>query len=118
MLTRYRDQSPFETKDGSEIRELMHPSVHGKRRQSLAEARIEPGAKTTLHRHLQSEEIYHISAGEGLMTLGGKRFTVARGDTIAIAPGTAHCIHNTGTTALVILCCCCPPYSHKDTELL
>lgn len=118
MLTRYRDQPAFETKDGSEIRELMHPSAHGNRQQSLAEARIEPGSTTTLHRHLESEEIYHVCSGKGLMTLGDRRFAVAHGDSIAIARGTAHCIHNTGTDALVILCCCSPPYSDQDTELL
>ena len=118
MLTHYRDQSPFETKDGSEIRELMHPAVHGNQEQSLAEARIEPGATTALHRHLRSEEIYHVTAGKGLMTLGDKRLEIAPGDSIAIAPGTAHCVQNSGEITLVILCCCSPPYAHADTQLL
>ena len=118
MLTRYHRQPPFQTKDGSEIRELMHPSVHGNRNQSLAEARIEPGATTALHRHRRSEEIYHVTAGEGLMTLADKQFAIAPGDSIAIAPETAHCVHNTGSGILVILCCCSPPYAHEDTELL
>ena len=51
MLSHYHDQSPFETKDGSQIRELMHPAVHGNAAQSLAEARIDPGRRTALHRH-------------------------------------------------------------------
>ena len=70
MLTRYRNQPPFETKDGSQIRELMHPAVHGNRNQSLAEARVAPGASTALHWHLRSEELYHVTAGCGMMTLG------------------------------------------------
>jgi hypothetical protein len=32
------------TRDGSVIRERMHPSVQGNRRQSLAEAIVAPGA--------------------------------------------------------------------------
>jgi hypothetical protein len=36
---------PYVTRDGSEIRELMHPGVHGNRAQSLAEATIGPGAE-------------------------------------------------------------------------
>ena len=118
MLTRYPDQPPFQTRDGSEVRELMHPAVHGNSNQSLAEARVGPGATTALHRHLRSEEIYHISAGEGLMTLGEDQFMVGPGDSIAIAPQTPHCIRNTGTKTLVILCCCSPPYAHEDTLLL
>ena len=70
MITRYADQPPFETRDGSEIRELMHPAVHGNRRQSLAEARVAPGQTTALHRHQASEELYHVTAGEGLMNHG------------------------------------------------
>ena len=51
------------TKDGSDIRELMHPDVHGNIRQSFAEAIVKIGSETILHRHLQSEEIYHITRG-------------------------------------------------------
>ena len=118
MLSHYQKQQPFRTKDGSEIRELMHPSVHGNQNQSLAEARIESGMTTALHRHRHSEEIYHVTAGDGLMTLGEKQFVIAPGDSIAIAPGTPHRVQNSGNEALLILCCCSPPYSHADTELL
>lgn len=118
MHTRYAEIAPYITKDGSEIRELMHPAVHGNRRQSLAEATIEPGSRTQLHRHAQTEELYHVTAGSGLVTLGDARFKVSPGDTVLIAPGTAHCIEATGGEPLRILCCCSPAYSHDDTELL
>ena len=118
MLTRYIDQAPFETKDGSEIRELMHPPVHSNLAQSLAEARVMPGCKTALHKHHKSEELYHITQGNGRMTLGNRQFDIGPGDTVAIAPGTAHCVECSSNDVLVILCCCCPPYSHADTELL
>jgi mannose-6-phosphate isomerase-like protein (cupin superfamily) len=108
----------FTAKDGSLIRELMHPSVHGNRNQSLAEAVVPAGTTTQLHRHLQSEEIYHITAGEGRMTLGQEVFTVQAGDTVCIPPGTPHNIANTGGAELRILCCCAPAYSHNDTDLL
>jgi mannose-6-phosphate isomerase-like protein (cupin superfamily) len=118
MKTRYAAVPAFITKDGSEIRELMHPSSHDSRAQSLAEAIVAPGATTRLHRHHQSEELYHITAGQGLMTLAGEHFEVGRGDTVCIPPGTPHCIANTGTEPLHILCCCAPAYAHEDTELL
>ena len=116
--THYADVPAFVTKDGSLIRELMHPSQHASTRQSLAEAIVQPGQKTALHRHLQSEELYHISTGEGRMTLDDESFIVKPGDTICIAPGTAHCIENTGTGDLHILCSCAPAYAHSDTEVL
>jgi mannose-6-phosphate isomerase-like protein (cupin superfamily) len=115
--TRYAEVAPYLTKDGSIIRELMHPAVHGNRAQSLAEAIVPVGAATRLHRHRRSEEIYHVVAGTGRMTRGAEQFDVAPGDTVAIAPGTAHCVANTGTEPLRILCACTPPYDHDDTQL-
>lgn len=109
---------PYVTRDGSEIRELMHPGVQGNRAQSLAEATIGPGAATLLHRHAITEELYHVTAGEGVMVLGDERFALHVGDTVCIPPGTSHRVENTGDVPLVILCSCTPPYSHEDTELL
>ena len=43
MKTRYAEIPAYVTKDGSEIRELMHPAQHGNRLQSLAEATVAPG---------------------------------------------------------------------------
>lgn len=118
MKTRYGDIKPFITKDGSLIRELMHPAEHGNRAQSLAEATIPEGVRTLLHRHRESEELYHITAGQGRMSLNGEQFDVAAGDTVCILPGLSHCIENAGKGELKILCCCSPPYAHDDTELL
>lgn len=116
-LSHYNDIVAFPTKDGSIIRELMHPNQHANERQSLAEATIPAGYKTKLHRHLKSEELYYITAGEGWMTLGNDEFQVVQGDTICIEPGTPHCIENRGVVELKILCCCSPPYDHGDTYL-
>jgi mannose-6-phosphate isomerase-like protein (cupin superfamily) len=116
--SQYPDVEPYVTKDGSVIRELMHPAVHGNVNQSLAEATVPQGQCTTLHRHGRTEELYHVTAGQGRMTLGEESFGVTAGDTVCIPPGTPHCIENTGAGDLVILCCCSPAYDHEDTELL
>lgn len=118
MKTRLADIAPYITRDGSEIRELMHPGHHGNRAQSLAEAVVPAGARTLLHRHRETEELYHVTAGEGVLTLGSERLKVSPGDTALIPPGTPHCIEATGAEALRILCCCSPAYRHEDTEIL
>lgn len=118
LRTRIKDITAYFTRDGSKIRELMHPAVQGNKAQSLAEAIVEQGEKTHLHQHHNSEELYFITHGKGYMTLGEERFEVTVGDTICIPPGTPHCINNIGTEALHILCMCSPPYNHNDTELL
>jgi mannose-6-phosphate isomerase-like protein (cupin superfamily) len=117
-LSRRDEITPYVTRDGSEIRELLHPDHHAVRNQSLAEATVAPGQRTHLHRHRTSEEIYFILAGSGLMTLAAETFPVQPGDSIPIPPGSAHCIENCGDETLRILCCCAPAYAHEDTELL
>lgn len=118
LRTHINDITSYITRDGSEIKELMHPAVHGNQTQSLAEAIVQQGQQTQLHRHNNSEELYYITQGKGRMTLGDEHFDVTAGDTICIPPGTAHCIKNIGSDALHILCMCSPPYNHADTELL
>ena len=117
MRQPYASVTPYVTKDGSEIRELMHPTVQGNKNQSLAEATIPVGGKTLRHKHLITEELYHITQGHGLMHLGDQNFEVFVGDTICIEPETEHCIENIGTEVLVLLCSCSPAYAHDDTVL-
>ncbi len=117
-LIDYQTVQPYITKDGSLIRELVHPSVIAGVNQSLAEATIPPGAKTMLHLHRTSQEIYHITAGSGTMQLGNEKMVIKRGDTVYIPPLTPHRVTNSGIGELKILCCCVPPYSHEDTILL
>lgn len=118
MRTRHEQIEAYITKDGSTIRELMHPNTHGNSHQSLAEATVPPGVTTELRSHQQSEEIYFILTGEGKMTLGEDSFNVAAGDTICIPPNTPHQIFNFKDFDLKFLCACSPAYSHEDTTLL
>ena len=117
-MTGYQDVPAWTTADGSLIRELMHPTRHAVQHQSLAESTVMPGAQTRLHKHHRSEEIYHITQGQGRMTLGREIFDIGPGDTVCIPPGVPHRVANSGTVELRILCACAPAYSHADTELL
>jgi mannose-6-phosphate isomerase-like protein (cupin superfamily) len=110
--------TPFITKDGSEIRELLAHRNSGIRNQSLAEARVPPGATTAAHYHPKTEEIYYILSGKGQMQIGSERREVVPGDAIAIPPGQIHQITNSGSDALTFLCCCAPGYEHDDTVLI
>ena len=117
-VNRYNDIQPLTAKDGSEVRELMHPRQHGNQAQSLAEATVYSGQKTALHLHHHSEEIYYVLAGQGTMVLGDQSFAIAPGDSILIPPGTPHALHNTWPMELRVLCCCSPAYDPVDTQLL
>jgi len=118
FVNKYRETKPYVTKDGSIIRELAHPDHHPARNQSSAEAIVQPGTATLAHKHLLTEEIYHITNGCGRMSLDDEQFEVIKGDTIVIRPGVVHSLVNDGAQELRVLCCCSPPYSHDDTILL
>lgn len=116
-IVRITEATPFVTKDGSEIRELLAYRNSSIRNQSLAEARLPVGAATQEHYHAKTEEIYLITAGEGRMRIEGEERAVQAGDAIAIPPGRKHKLWNTGSTPLTLLCCCAPCYEHSDTFL-
>jgi len=108
-LTSRDTVQPFETKDGSIIRELMHAA-----NQSLAEATLAPGQPTQRHHHAASEELYSILEGGGLFEIDGESREVGPGDTVLIPPGARHRL-TAGPSGARFLCCCAPPYSHDDT---
>jgi mannose-6-phosphate isomerase-like protein (cupin superfamily) len=116
-ITNIAEVAPFATKDGSEIRELLNAGNSCIRNQSLAEARLQPGAATTPHHHPLTEEIYYILTGTGRMRIEAESRDVGPGDAIAIRPGARHQIVNTGDVELKFLCCCAPGYAHDDTVL-
>jgi mannose-6-phosphate isomerase-like protein (cupin superfamily) len=105
------------TKDGSEIRELLAHRNSAIRNQSLAEARLPVGASTQEHFHPKAEEIYYITHGTGRIRIEGELRDVKPGDAIAIPPGKKHKLWNTGTEILRLLCCCAPGYEHEDTVI-
>jgi mannose-6-phosphate isomerase-like protein (cupin superfamily) len=108
---------PFVTKDGSEIRELLAHRNSAIRNQSLAEARLAPGASTQEHYHVKTEEIYYITHGTARIRIDGEIRDVTVGDAIAILPGQRHKLWNTGSDVLRLVCCCAPAYEHEDTVI-
>ena len=109
--------TPFTTKDGSEIRELLAHRNSVIRNQSLAEARLPVGGATQEHFHPRAEEIYYITHGTGKIRIEGETREVRAGDAVAIPPGQKHKLWNTGTELLHLLCCCAPAYEHQDTVI-
>lgn len=107
--------TPFTTKDGSTIRSLLDLATAPVRNQSLAEATVEAGGATERHYHRDSEELYYVIEGEGVLEVDGERAPVQAGDAVLIPPGAWHQIRASEAGPLRFLCCCAPPYRHEDT---
>ncbi len=106
----------FPTRERVFITERMNePAIP---RVSLADARVEPGVTTELHR-LSVDEYYVIRHGTGLMEVGEETpFEVSSGDTVVIPAGIAQRITNSGEDDLLMQCICMPRFTPESYEPL
>lgn len=81
---------------------------------SFAHAIVAPGKTLPAHYHERMSEVYHVVAGEGVMTLNGTRHAVRVGDTISLPPGTVHSLTNHGAEPVRLLVATSPAYDPAD----
>ncbi|HXM87670.1 MAG TPA: cupin domain-containing protein [Solirubrobacteraceae bacterium] len=113
----YAEIEPFQTLDGSQIREWAGKVAMPACNQSLAEATIAVGGATTEHYHRLTEELYLVSAGRGRLVIDGEERLIGEGDCALIEPGARHKLFNVGEQPLRVVCACAPAYSDEDTVL-
>ncbi len=113
----YAAIEPFQTLDGSQIREWAGKVAMPACNQSLAEATIPVGGATTEHYHRLTKELYLVSAGRGRLVIDGEERLIGEGDCALIAPGARHKLFNVGEQPLRVICACAPAYSDEDTVL-
>jgi mannose-6-phosphate isomerase-like protein (cupin superfamily) len=87
---------------------------------SIAQARVEVGVTTALHRLNGVQERYVILKGRGLVEVGQRPpEQVGPGDVVIIPAGVPQRIKNVGSEDLIFLCVCTPrffPDSYEDLE--
>lgn len=84
----------------------------GDRKVSIARARVEPGVTTKAHHLEGTQEIYIITKGKGVVTIGDlEPAEVTEGDTVMIPAGISQRIKNTGQTDLIFYCICTPSFT-------
>lgn len=116
VIVRSANTREYWTRERCHIRELVNdPAIQDF---SLAQARVEPGVRTELHK-LAVNEWYVIKSGSGRMEVGGKPWAdVTAGDFIAIPAGTSQRIENTGVDDLIFECICLPRFTVDAYESL
>jgi mannose-6-phosphate isomerase-like protein (cupin superfamily) len=70
---------------------------------------LEPGEAPPLHQHDDTEQIFYVLAGRGVLRIGAeqKKFPVRIGDVVRIPPRTLHSIRCQGTQPLRYLAVDC-----------
>jgi len=61
---------------------------------SVARMSVAPGATSPAHRHPNCHEIIHLISGGVEQTAGDRRYRMAAGDTVVVAPGQVHRTRN------------------------
>lgn len=79
---------------------------------------LEPGEAPPLHKHDDTEQIFHILQGHGRLEVGDplQSFAVNVGDTVRIPMGSWHRIHNEGDVALRYFAVDCFPGGRPADE--
>lgn len=84
---------------------------------SIARARVEPGVTTQLHQLRGVVERYVITAGTGLVRVGGAApARVGTGDVVFIPADVPQQITNDGTADLIFVCICSPRFTSECYE--
>ena len=111
FVSNARYAEPVTAADLAEVRLLVDRVNVGIASVSLAHATVAAGAETVWHCLENTDEIYFILSGTGLVFVGPETRTVSSGDTVWIPAGVAQKIRNLGADPLVFLCACGPAYS-------
>jgi mannose-6-phosphate isomerase-like protein (cupin superfamily) len=108
----------LETRHGSVIRPLVDRTTSDITQCSLAEELLPPGCAVTPHFHAETEEIYYVIAGTGLMRVGDEEAEVGPGDAVFIPRGNVHTLRNTGAEPMRIVLVCGPAFSRADERFV
>jgi len=115
MIIIKRERStPIRTPHGSEIRPLIDRTTSQITQCSLAEEILPPDCAVIPHHHRELEEIYYITSGRGVMTVGDESCEVVSGDAVYVPRGQKHSLANTGSEPIRLLLVCGPAFFYED----
>ena len=115
MIIVNRDRAAIiNTTHGSEIRPLIDRTTSGVTQCSLAEEMLPPGCAVSPHYHRDTEEIYYVVAGKGMMTVGEEIREVNAGDAVYVPRGQRHSLRNTGAEPIKLILVCGPAFFYED----
>jgi len=64
---------------------------------------LKPGQEQRVHRHQESDKIYFVVEGTGLVHIAGEERSLGAGEIVVARPGDDHGVRNEGESNLVLL---------------
>lgn len=108
MDIRSIDDGPVDVR-GGQVSDLLFAPELGASNLTVTWVEGKPGSQQPLHAHAESEQVYVIVRGEGVMIIEGEEEPVAARSAVRIPAGATHAIRNTGPTPLEYVSATAPP---------
>ena len=103
------------SKPGIQSQQLIWSSNSPEAQSTITHVTMEPGSLSKRHAHKNSEQIWIVERGEGLLLLAGNRSEILRaGDIVRTPAGEVHGVENTGSEPLTYLAVTTPPQNFSD----
>ena len=70
---------------------------------NFSQASFAPGQISPAHSHQDMSEVFFVTAGEGIIKIGDRNYSLTPGVCIAVEVGEVHEITNTGSKELILI---------------
>ena len=110
MHTQTLEESPRNRRGGQVSYLLLSPGQFGSRNLAITWVEGAPGSRQGLHAHPDSEQVYVIVRGRGVMTVDEEEKKVSAGTLVLVPPGAGHAILNAGDEPLMFVSATAPPF--------
>lgn len=110
MHARRLDESPRHHRGGQISYLLLTQGQADSHNLAITWVEGEPESEQGRHAHPESEQVYVIVAGRGLMHVAGEEKEVGPGTLVLVPKGARHSIRNLGTEKLVFVSATSPPF--------
>jgi mannose-6-phosphate isomerase-like protein (cupin superfamily) len=109
--------SPKNRRGGGQVSHLLlAPGQFGSRRMAITLVEAAPESQQSLHCHPDSEQVYVIVRGQGVMIVADEESQVGAGTLVFIPPGADHAIRNEGPDMLAYVSATAPPFKMPTGE--
>jgi mannose-6-phosphate isomerase-like protein (cupin superfamily) len=110
MHTRHLDESPRQHRGGQVSYLVLTAGDADSQNLSVTWVEGEPESEQGRHAHNDSEQVYVIVAGKGVMHVAGEEKDVRAGTLVFVPKGALHSIRNHGAEKLVFVTATSPPF--------
>ncbi len=110
MYTQRTTDAPIHERGGQSSYLLLAQGQFGSQHLAITWVDCPPGSSQPLHQHGTQEQIYVITHGRGVMTVGDEERELESGTLVFVPPATPHTIRNKGDAPMSYVSATSPPF--------